>query len=43
MNNEDIQSIITTTDLRNINKKYVDNAYVFNVKNGNIERKQVVK
>ncbi len=39
MNNEDIQSIITTTDLRNINKKYVDNAYVFNVKNGNIERK----
>ena len=34
-----IQSIITTTDLRNINKKYVEQAYVFHVKNGNIERK----
>ena len=36
---DDIQSIITTTDLRNINKKYIDNAYVFNVKNGVVERK----
>ena len=35
----DIQSIITTTDLRNINKKYVENAFVFMVKNGIIERK----
>lgn len=35
----DIQSVITTTDLRNINKKYVENAFVFMVKNGNIERK----
>ena len=34
-----LQSIITTTDLRNINKKYVEDACVFNVKNGNIERK----
>lgn len=39
INLDDIQSIITTTDLRNINKKYVEDAYVFNVKNGNIERK----
>ena len=36
---DDIQSIITTTDLRNINKKYVENAFVFMVKNGIIERK----
>lgn len=34
-----IQSIITTTDLRNINKKYLNDAYIYNVKNGNIERK----
>ena len=34
-----IQSILTTTDLKNINKKYVENAYVFNVKAGNIERR----
>ena len=36
---DDVQSIITTTDLKSIQKKYVDNAYVFHVKNGNIERK----
>ena len=36
---DDIQSIITTTDLKNIQKKYLENAYVFQVKNGNIERK----
>ncbi len=35
----DIQSIITTTDLKNIQKKYLENAYVFQVKNGNVERK----
>lgn len=35
----DIQSVITTTDLRNINKKYVENAFVFMVENGNIDRK----
>ena len=39
INCDDIQSIITTTDLKNINKKYIENAYVFNVKNGVVERK----
>ena len=39
INIDDIQSIITTTDLKNINKKAVENAFVFNVKNGNVERK----
>ena len=39
INNGDIQSVITTTDLRNINKKYVEKAYIFDVKNGNVERK----
>ena len=39
INNLDIQSIITTTDLRNINKRYLDNSFVFNVSNGLIERK----
>ena len=34
-----IQSIITTTDLKNINKKYLVDAYIYNVKNGNVERK----
>ena len=36
---EDIQSIITTTDIKNINKKYLNDAYVFQVINGNIIRK----
>lgn len=36
---DDIQSIITTTDIRSIQKKYLEDAFVFNVKNGNIERK----
>ena len=36
---DDIQSIITTTDLKNIQKKYLDDAYVFQVKNGMVERK----
>ena len=35
----DIQTIITTTDLKNINKKYLNNAYIYEVKNGNVERK----
>ena len=39
INTNEIQSIITTTDLKNINKKYVENAFVFNVRNGNVERK----
>ena len=34
-----IQSIITTTDLKNINKKYLEDAYIYNVKNGEVERK----
>ena len=37
---KDIQSIITTTDLRNIKRKNIDNSYVFSVKNGNIERRE---
>ena len=36
---DDIQSIITTTDLKNISKKYVDKATVFIVDNGTVERK----
>ncbi len=36
---DDIQSIITTTDIRNIQKKYLENAFVFYVKDGNVERK----
>ena len=39
INFDDIQSIITTTDLKNINKKYIEDAFVFTVKNGCIERK----
>lgn len=39
INKDEIQSIITTTDLKNINKKYVEKAYVFDVKNGKVERK----
>ena len=35
----DIQSIITTTDLRSINKKYLDDAFIYTVDNGNIIRK----
>ena len=36
---EDIQSVITTTDIKNINKKYLEDAYVFKVIDGNIIRK----
>ena len=35
----DMQSIITTTDLRNINKKYIEDSYIYIVKDGNIERR----
>ena len=35
---DDVQSIITTTDLRNINKKYIEDAFIYNVKSGNVER-----
>lgn len=34
-----IQTIITTTDLKNISKKYLNDAYIYEVKNGNVERK----
>ena len=36
--NQDIQSIITTTDLKNISKKSLENATIFKVNNGNVER-----
>lgn len=39
INNGDIQAIITTTDLKNINKKYLNESYIYEVKNGSIERK----
>ncbi len=38
--NKDIQSIITTTDLKNIRKKNINNAYIFEIKNGEVERRQ---
>lgn len=34
-----VQSIITTTDLKNINKSNLENAFIFEVKNANIVRK----
>lgn len=34
--NHDIQSIITTTDLKNIQKKYLEEASIFEVRNGKI-------
>lgn len=34
-----VQTIITTTDLKNINKKYLNEAYIYEVKCGNVERK----
>lgn len=37
--NKDIQSIITTTDIKNINKKYLKNAYIYEIHNGKIIRK----
>ena len=36
---DNIQTIITTTDLKNISKKYLNDAYIYEVKNGNVERK----
>ena len=38
INSLDIQSILTTTDLKNINKRYVKDSYIYNVLNGNVER-----
>ena len=39
INSKDIQCFITTTDLKNINKRYIINASIYEVKDGNIERK----
>ncbi len=39
ISSKDIQSILTTTDLKNISKKYLDDSYIYEVSNGNIERK----
>ena len=39
INEMDIQSILTTTNLKGINKKYLDDAYVYKVENGKVERK----
>jgi len=39
INKDDLQSIITTTDLKNINKRYLNDACIFEVINGQIERK----
>lgn len=38
--NTDIQSIITTTDLKNIKSKYTSDAYIYEINNGIIERRQ---
>ena len=38
INLNNIQSIITTTDLKNINKKYIQDAWIYKVNNGIIER-----
>ena len=35
----DIQTIVTTTDLRRINKKYLEKSIIYEVNNGEIERK----
>ncbi len=37
--NYDIQSILTTTDLKNIKKNFVEKAFIYEVKEGNVERK----
>lgn len=37
--NQDIQSIITTTDIKNIRRKYLLDAYLYEIKNGVIERR----
>ncbi len=36
---QDIQSIITTTDLKNVQRKIVKDATIFEIKNGKIEKK----
>lgn len=39
INQGDIQSMITTTDIKNIQKKYLEDSYIYQVKNGKVERK----
>ena len=39
ISSRDIQSFLTTTDLKNINRKYLDSSYIYEVINGKIERK----
>lgn len=39
INNKDVQSILTTTNLKGINKKYLENSYIYKISNGKIERK----
>lgn len=39
INDFQIQSIITTTDIKNISKKNLDNTFIFEVKNALVERK----
>lgn len=39
INSEDIQSIVTTTDLKNISKEYIKDAFIYEVKNGIVFRK----
>ncbi len=35
-----IQSILTTTDLRSIKRKNIEDSYIFSVKDGNVERRK---
>ncbi len=37
---QDIQIVITTTDLKDINRKIVEKAFVFNVNNGTVEKRE---
>ncbi len=39
INSYDIQSIITTTDLKSINKSNLCDSFIFEIKNANVERK----
>lgn len=39
--NKNIQTIITTTDIKSINKKYIKNSKIVTIKNGNIYKEEV--
>lgn len=41
--NKDIQTIITTTDLNNLDKKLIKNSKIFNINNGEIKKIKEVK